>query len=52
MTNQFHQQITSVLFSLADKDERAERIGAQLLIQGQPGQGTGIFITIQRERTS
>ncbi|MDZ8095883.1 MAG: PAS domain-containing protein [Nostoc sp. DedQUE05] len=33
-------------FGLLGMSERAERIGAQLLIQSQPGQGTEIIVTI------
>ncbi|MEH2136539.1 MAG: PAS domain-containing protein [Nostoc sp.] len=36
-------------FGLLGMSERAERIGAQLLIQSQPGQGTEIIVTINRE---
>jgi signal transduction histidine kinase len=39
-------------FGLLGMSERAERIGAQLLIQSQPGQGAEVVVTIQRERTS
>ncbi|GAX45991.1 multi-sensor signal transduction histidine kinase [Tolypothrix sp. NIES-4075] len=37
-------------FGLLGMSERAERIGAQLAIQSQPGQGTEIIVTINRER--
>ncbi|WP_375473765.1 AAA family ATPase [uncultured Nostoc sp.] len=36
-------------FGLLGMSERAERIGAQLVIQSQPGQGTEIIVTINRE---
>ncbi|WP_341528421.1 AAA family ATPase [Nostoc sp. UHCC 0302] len=36
-------------FGLLGMSERAERIGAQLTIQSQPGQGTEIIATINRE---
>lgn len=36
-------------FGLLGMSERAERIGAQLMIQSQPGQGTEIIVTINRE---
>ncbi|MBW4428866.1 MAG: AAA family ATPase [Nostoc desertorum CM1-VF14] len=36
-------------FGLLGMSERAERIGAQLTIQSQPGQGTEIIVTINRE---
>ncbi|MEH2024063.1 AAA family ATPase [Nostoc sp.] len=36
-------------FGLLGMSERAERIGAQLTIQSQPGQGTEILVTINRE---
>ncbi|WP_096607857.1 AAA family ATPase [Calothrix sp. NIES-2100] len=36
-------------FGLLGMSERAERIGAQLIIQSQPGQGTEIIVTINRE---
>lgn len=36
-------------FGLLGISERAERIGAQLTIQSQPGQGTEIIATINRE---
>ncbi|MCC5652645.1 AAA family ATPase [Nostoc sp. XA013] len=36
-------------FGLLGMSERAEYIGAQLLIQSQPGQGTEIIVTINRE---
>ncbi|MBD1848371.1 PAS domain-containing protein [Cyanobacteria bacterium FACHB-63] len=35
-------------FGLLGMSERAERIGAQLTIQSQPGQGTEIVVTINR----
>ncbi|MEH1939812.1 MAG: PAS domain-containing protein [Nostoc sp.] len=35
-------------FGLLGMSERAERIGAQLLIQSQPGQGTEIIVTTNR----
>ncbi|MEH2209499.1 PAS domain-containing protein [Nostoc sp.] len=35
-------------FGLLGMSERAERIGAQLTIQSQPGQGTEIIVTINR----
>ncbi|MEH2369795.1 PAS domain-containing protein [Nostoc sp.] len=35
-------------FGLLGMSERAEHIGAQLLIQSQPGQGTEIIVTINR----
>jgi signal transduction histidine kinase len=37
-------------FGLLGMSERAERIGAQLRIQSQLGQGTEIVVTIQREQ--
>ncbi|MEH2125152.1 AAA family ATPase [Nostoc sp.] len=36
-------------FGLLGMSERAERISAQLTIQSQPGQGTKIIVTINRE---
>lgn len=39
-------------FGLLGMSERAERIGAQLTIGSQPGQGTEIIVTINRERVS
>ncbi|BAY09960.1 AAA family ATPase [Calothrix sp. NIES-2098] len=36
-------------FGLLGMSERAERIGAQLMIQSQPGQGTEIIVTINRK---
>jgi PAS domain S-box-containing protein len=39
-------------FGLLGMSERAERIGAQLRIHSQPGQGTEIVVTIQREQPS
>ncbi|MEH2117772.1 AAA family ATPase [Nostoc sp.] len=36
-------------FGLLGMSERAERISAQLAIQSQPGQGTEIIVTINRE---
>ncbi|MBW4540203.1 MAG: PAS domain-containing protein [Myxacorys chilensis ATA2-1-KO14] len=36
-------------FGLLGMSERAERVGAQLAIQSQPGQGTEIIVTINRE---
>jgi PAS domain S-box-containing protein len=36
-------------FGLLGMSERAERIGAQLAIQSQPGQGTEIIVTVNRE---
>jgi predicted ATPase/signal transduction histidine kinase/GAF domain-containing protein/tRNA A-37 threonylcarbamoyl transferase component Bud32 len=36
-------------FGLLGMSERAERIGAQLTIQSQPGQGTEIIVTVNRE---
>ncbi|MBW4567237.1 MAG: AAA family ATPase [Tolypothrix carrinoi HA7290-LM1] len=36
-------------FGLLGMSERAERINAQLTIQSQPGQGTEIIVTINRE---
>jgi signal transduction histidine kinase len=33
-------------FGLLGMSERAERIGAQLTIRSQPGQGTEIIVTI------
>jgi two-component system, NarL family, sensor kinase len=35
-------------FGLLGMSERAERIGAQLTIQSQPGQGTEIIVTVSR----
>jgi signal transduction histidine kinase/GAF domain-containing protein len=37
-------------FGLLGMSERAERIGAHLAIQSQPGQGTEIIVTVNRER--
>jgi PAS domain S-box-containing protein len=37
-------------FGLLGMSERAERIGAQIAIQSQPGQGTEIIVTIDRDR--
>ncbi|MBW4444821.1 MAG: PAS domain-containing protein [Plectolyngbya sp. WJT66-NPBG17] len=37
-------------FGLLGMSERAERIGAQLAIQSQPGRGTEIIVTIHQER--
>ncbi|MBW4565599.1 MAG: AAA family ATPase [Mojavia pulchra JT2-VF2] len=39
-------------FGLLGMSERAERIGAHLTIQSQPGQGTEIIVTVNRERES
>jgi PAS domain S-box-containing protein len=36
-------------FGLLGMSERAERIGAQLAIRSQPGQGTEIIVTVDRE---
>jgi predicted ATPase/signal transduction histidine kinase/GAF domain-containing protein/tRNA A-37 threonylcarbamoyl transferase component Bud32 len=36
-------------FGLLGMSERAERIGAQLAIQSQPGQGTEVIVTVNRE---
>jgi signal transduction histidine kinase len=36
-------------FGLLGMSERAERIGAQLTIRSQPGQGTEIIVIIDRE---
>jgi PAS domain S-box-containing protein len=36
-------------FGLLGMSERAERIGAQLTIQSQPGQGTEMIVTVDRE---
>ncbi|HEY9826659.1 MAG TPA: AAA family ATPase [Stenomitos sp.] len=36
-------------FGLLGMSERAERIGAQLAIQSEPGQGTEIIVTVNRE---
>lgn len=36
-------------FGLIGMSERAERIGAQLTIKSQPGQGTEIIVTVNRE---
>jgi signal transduction histidine kinase len=36
-------------FGLLGMSERAEHIGAQLTIASQPGQGTEIVVTINRE---
>jgi two-component system NarL family sensor kinase len=36
-------------FGLIGMSERAEQIGAQLMIQSQPGQGTEIIATVCRE---
>jgi PAS domain S-box-containing protein len=36
-------------FGLLGMSERAERIGAQLAIRSQPGQGTEIIVTVNRE---
>jgi signal transduction histidine kinase len=36
-------------FGLLGMSERAERIGAHLVIQSQPGQGTEIIVTVNRE---
>jgi signal transduction histidine kinase len=36
-------------FGLLGMSERAERIGAQLSIRSQPGQGTEIAVIINRE---
>jgi PAS domain S-box-containing protein len=36
-------------FGLLGMSERAERIGAQLTIKSQPGQGTEIIVTVDRE---
>jgi two-component system NarL family sensor kinase len=36
-------------FGLLGMSERAERIGAQLTIRSQPGQGTEIIVTVIRE---
>ncbi|BAY50361.1 serine/threonine protein kinase and signal transduction histidine kinase with GAF and PAS/PAC sensor (plasmid) [Scytonema sp. HK-05] len=36
-------------FGLLGMSERAERIGAQLTIRSQPGQGTDIIVTVNRE---
>jgi PAS domain S-box-containing protein len=37
-------------FGLLGMSERAERIGAQLMIQSQPGQGTEIVVVLTQER--
>jgi PAS domain S-box-containing protein len=37
-------------FGLLGMSERAERIGAQLRIESQPGQGTEIIVIVDRER--
>ncbi|MBW4638638.1 MAG: AAA family ATPase [Gloeocapsa sp. UFS-A4-WI-NPMV-4B04] len=39
-------------FGLLGMSERAEQIGAHLAIQSQPGQGTEIMVTVNRERES
>ena len=39
-------------FGLLGMSERAERIGAQLKIQSQPGQGTEIIVIVNRESKS
>ncbi|MGL4617556.1 MAG: PAS domain-containing protein, partial [Chroococcidiopsis sp.] len=39
-------------FGLLGMSERAERIGAQLTIQSQPGQGTEIVVILNQERES
>ena len=39
-------------FGLLGMSERAERIGAQLVIQSQPGQGTEIVVIVNRVRES
>ncbi|MBV8885138.1 MAG: PAS domain-containing protein [Chroococcidiopsidaceae cyanobacterium CP_BM_RX_35] len=39
-------------FGLLGMSERAEQIGAQLAIQSQPGQGTEIIVTVNREQKS
>jgi two-component system NarL family sensor kinase len=36
-------------FGLLGMSERAERIGAQLTIRSQPGEGTEIIVTVDRE---
>ncbi|HEY9640739.1 MAG TPA: ATP-binding protein, partial [Coleofasciculaceae cyanobacterium] len=36
-------------FGLLGMSERAERIGAQLTIRSQPGQGTEMIVTVNRE---
>jgi signal transduction histidine kinase len=36
-------------FGLLGISERAERIDAQLTIKSQPGQGTEIIVTVDRE---
>jgi len=36
-------------FGLLGMRERAENLGAQLMIQSQPGQGTEIVVMINRE---
>jgi PAS domain S-box-containing protein len=36
-------------FGLLGMSERAERIGAQLMIRSQPGQGTEMIVTVNRE---
>ncbi|MCC5655109.1 PAS domain S-box protein, partial [Nostoc sp. XA013] len=40
---------TSEGFGLLGMSERAERIGAQLTIRSQPGQGTEMIVTVDRE---
>jgi signal transduction histidine kinase len=39
-------------FGLLGMSERAERMGAQLRIESQPGQGTEITVIVDQERTS
>jgi signal transduction histidine kinase len=39
-------------FRLLGMSERAERIGAQLRIESQPGQGTEVTVIVDRGRTS
>ncbi|MBD2249518.1 ATP-binding protein, partial [Nostoc sp. FACHB-888] len=36
-------------FGLLGMSERAERIGAQLTIRSQPGEGTEMIVTVDRE---
>jgi signal transduction histidine kinase len=39
-------------FGLLGMSERAERMGAQLKIESQPGQGTEIVVIVDRDRES
>jgi signal transduction histidine kinase len=49
-TNRCHTRIpSSEGFGLLGMSERAERIGAQLTIRSQAGQGTEIIVTVDRE---